>query len=776
MDFQLPLSSWIWTPSWSEKDKETPQIVYFRKVLEFNQITDHFIVKLSADSRYKFYVNNKLVEVGPSKGDDQVWYYDEKDISSFLQKGKNVLAAAVLRYPREHRKGNHGIWRTETPGFYLNGSYIDDTGKERTIIADNTWHCMRETELQIVSESPYFAPLQILEKTSGNPKIFGWKSQAYDDADWEEARAITTFEISRAVSPGNLIPRNIPYMNQIDRQFEGISSIRKSDKTQKDWNNMLQGKHSIDIPPNSNEIVEVDAGELTTGYLHLEMYGGKGTSIKILTSESYAYPSDNPNPYMTFPKKGNRTDSSGGTLYGFTDEYTAGGFGSKEEPEVYEPFWFRTFRFVRLEIKTQNEGFTVKQFDYRETGYPLEIKTRVSTSDSSLEKVWDISARTLRRCMHETYEDCPFYEQLQYAMDSRSQILYTYMISADDRLARKCMDDFKRSQRYDGLLNASYPTTGPNVIPGFSIYYIMMLYDHMMYFGDKELIKYHLPTIDRILNYFDTHLNEQDLVGKTGGLNMQDRFWSFIDWTAEWDATTGVPKAILNGPITMESFLYVMGLQYAAKLSTYVGRTELGNEYLGRAAKVQEAINKFCRGANGLYQDGPGIEDYSQHCQVFAILTETVMKEEGVSLLNKVLDDNSYTQCSVAMAFYLFRALEKVGLYERTKDLWDTWRKMVENNLTTCVEDPVNARSDCHAWGSLILYEIPAVVLGVTPVEPGFSKVEISPTAGYFEWAEGEVVTPRGTLKIAWNKNTETGEIDLNYEAPLGIDVIAKNI
>jgi alpha-L-rhamnosidase len=334
----------------------------------------------------------------------------------------------------------------------------------------------------------------------------------------------------------------------------------------------------------------------------------------------------------------------------------------------------------------------------------------------------------------------------------------------------------RRSQRYDGLLNCSYPTYGPNVIPGFSIYYIMMIYDHMMFFGDKELIKYHIPTIDSILDYFDRNLNDQGLVGKNGGLNGQDRFWSFVDWTEQWDETTGVPRAILKGPITMESLLYIMGLQHAAKLSAYIGREEVGKEYLKRAEKVQMAINQFCKGENGLFQDGPGIEDYSQHCQVFAILTETIDKEEGAILLSKTLGNPSYVKCSVAMSFYLFRAVEKAGLYEKTRDLWEVWRRMVENNLTTCVEDEVNERSDCHAWGSLILYEIPAVVLGVKPAEPGFNKIEISPTTGYFTSAEGEVITPKGVVKVSWEKNSETGEIKLNYEAPEGIEVQVKGV
>ncbi|MBR1741428.1 MAG: hypothetical protein IJ733_06070, partial [Lachnospiraceae bacterium] len=390
----------------------------------------------------------------------------------------------------------------------------------------------------------------------------------------------------------------------------------------------------------------------------------------------------------------------------------------------YEPFWFRTFRYIRLEIKTEKVPIVLLSFDYRETGYPLELTEtakkkadklrRMAEEDTSDPdgdclssgfwwKLWEISLRTLKRCMHDTYMDCPFYEQLQYAMDARTEILYTYAISEDDRLAKQCMNAFRTADRADGLLNCSAPDVGENVIPGFPIYYIGMLYDHMKYFQDKDWISGHLPLVEGILDFFHRHLDARGLVMRVGGVNDGKGFWSFIDWTKEWDAANGVPKAVFYGPVTMESFLYLYGLLMAKELFRFAEREEMFEE---RAEKLKEALRSFCMDEEGVFLDGPGIRMYSQHCQVFAVLTDTVSIKEGAGLLRKTLEEKDrFSQCSVAMRFYLFRALEKCGLYDLTKELWKPWRKMIGQNLTTCAEDELGGRSDCHAWGSLFLYE-----------------------------------------------------------------------
>lgn len=764
----LKNSDWIWNPDWSAEDQVLPRIMLFRKKVVLDSTPRCAQIRISADTKYKLYVNGRLVEVGPSRGDRQVWFYDTVDLLPYLAEGANLIGVCVLRYPEDPAAGNHGMFRTPVPGLHVTGQIKDLSGREYELSADASWRCMLEKNVSFYREEERFAPLVIHEHAAGNPVSFGWKTPQYDDSPWQQAKPYIRKQVPEAISPGNLKPRTIPYLYRKKGRFQKVMALRQSTLSLEEWTAFLGGGHALTFPPHTETIVELDAEEEMTGYISAAFAGGTLAHISLLYSEAYVQEGTVGPEHI--PIKADRTDKENGHLQGYEDTYQAAGLGTAETPEVYEPFWFRTFRFMRLRIVTGEKALTFHSLDYEETGYPLEIATRVKTSDPSLEAIWEISARTLRRCMHETYEDCPFYEQLQYIMDTRTQILYTYAVSADDRLARKCMDDLRRCQRYDGLLNCSYPNCNTNVIPGFSIYYILMVYDHMMYFGDRALVAEHMPVIDQVLHYFERHLTREGYVEKVGGINMEARFWSFIDWTAEWNDTSGMPTAGLKGPLTMETLLYIYGLQHAGYLAEFLGRTEEAKMYAARAERAQTAVRAYCTGPDGMIQDGPGVEEYSQHCQVFALLTDTVDPETGKANLLRTMREPGYPQCTVAMGFYLFRALEKTGLYAYTDQYWEVWRNMVRLHCTTCVESEAYPRSECHGWGALILYELASITLGVRPAAPGYQKARIAPVPGYLTRAAGVVKTPVGDIRVSWK--TEGGVFKLDYEAPQNVEIV----
>ena len=719
---------WIQTPQWTDKDAAKTQLVCFRRSITLSAKPDTFRVCISAAGRYKLYVNGELVMFGPAKGDANVWYYDEPDLAPFLHAGNNSIAVSLLSCPEDTEKGNHSLFRFDRPRLFLNGLMPDG------------WRCRIERRVEFPREEERFAPLQIHEQAVGDPKLCGWKYPGYDDSLWDGALICPEESLPGVLRPDLLSPRPIPVMERKLRTFQLPVS---------------------EVAPFTKQEFVLDPGEEICAFLYLETSGGHGAQIELLESEGYVLPEG----------KGDRCDSVRGHLEGYRDLYTTAG----AENECYEPYWFRTFRFLRVTVRTKEEPLRLLGLRYEETGYPLEEKTSVTTSDPSLSPIWDISLRTLRRCMHETYMDCPFYEQLQYAMDTRSEILYTYAVSADDRLARQAIDDFRRAQRPDGLLNCSYPNVNVNVIPGFSIFYILMVYDHMMYFGDRELVLRNLPAIDRVLDYFKEHLTQKGLVDKIGGVNGKAPFWSFIDWARDWMDTEGMPSAGLYGPITMESLLYLMGLQTAQKLCSWIGNEQDGicseqakqyllqaDQYRQQAEVLAAAIRTYCLDADGMLTDGPGRKELSQHCQVFGLLAGVLTPEEGRRNLLRSLAEPGIAQCTVATSFYLFRALEQTGLYAYTDRYWNIWRRMIENRCSTCVEGEYYPRSECHAWGALALYELPSAVLGVRPAAPGYEKILVAPNPGALRHASGTVHTPKGDIQVSWS--LEDGKLQTDIQ------------
>lgn len=745
---------WIWPKTADgqadlNQAEHHPVFANFRTKINFAAVPESFPVAVCADARYKLIVNGEVVQTGPAKTCRTVRSYDEIDLSDHLHQGCNVIAVIVLHYPAD-QPGSYSIASTSTPGFWMSSP---------TLNTDSSWKSIIEPNRRITSENPFYAPLQILEDYTPIDLRDDWTASINSEADqWNDSYEYPADTLSSILLPESLQPRSIPFMKSEKCEFENATLLPQT------------------IPANSVSEFTLNAGELMTGFLQFTMARGKGAKLDILESEGYVkYAPEHPENFEDQPIKGDRTDSAHGVLAGFTDTYNTAGFGINQAPETYEPFWFRTFRYVRLRVTTGDQPLDLLSCTYRSFEYPLHVSTSVDTDNNLLSDIQNMSLRTLRRCMHETYEDCPFYEQLQYVMDTRSEILYTYSVSADDRLARQAIEAFMNSQQPDGLLNSCSPSNTLNIIPGYSVYFIAILFDHMMYFDDKELLQRGLPTIKRILDFFSNNCRSDGLIDVIGGIDAPNPRWSFIDWTPEWKQTRGVPPAINQGPLTMDSLLAVLGYQYAAKICDHLGESTLTEHYRTQAAQLQKAVNRHCRNDQGMYTDGPGCTAVSQHCQVFAILTHTVSPEEGRRNLSRTLDDTQqYAQCSIAMAYYLFRALEMTGLYDRTTELWKPWENMLSNHLTTSAEDNLNQRSDCHAWGSVALYELPSAILGVKPAAPGYRSAIIEPHPVGMLGAEGTVATPLGPISVSWSREDSNNIPIVTASGPKEIKLITR--
>lgn len=73
-------------------------VYVFRKTLNLPSKPERYVVHVSADNRYKLYVNGHLVSLGPARGDIYNWNYETVDLSPWLRQGDNTLAAEVWNF------------------------------------------------------------------------------------------------------------------------------------------------------------------------------------------------------------------------------------------------------------------------------------------------------------------------------------------------------------------------------------------------------------------------------------------------------------------------------------------------------------------------------------------------------------------------------------------------------------------------------------------------------------------------------------------------------
>lgn len=375
--------------------------------------------------------------------------------------------------------------------------------------------------------------------------------------------------------------------------------------------------------------------------------------------------------------------------------------------------------------------------------------------------------------------------EARYSCDTRSVGLFHYLLSGDDRLIRQTITSFAGSITPEGLTQSRYPCQAPQIIPAFSLYWIMTICDHMLYFGDAKFVKPLLPLVDGVFEYFDRHIDDLGLVS-----GISTDMWQYVDWVNGWHESDehpdkGVPTAgRKTNRHTYVSMVYAWVLREAAGLVKGF-RPFLAKEYEARSDKLVAAIRKHCYddklriftdSTSDVPPDTP--TPHSQHCQVFAVLCGAVQEDDSARLLQAAFaPDSKLGKCSYVMMFYAFRAFAKAGIYDQMyPNAWTPWRKMItEKHLTTWEEDDVRQRSDCHAWGSVPIYEYLTEVAGIKPTSSGCRSIEFSPRVGLSDAIETTVALGADNkAKVSWNKAAkgEAYKVYLKLDKP--VQVVSK--
>jgi alpha-L-rhamnosidase len=744
-----PLQDWtktVWKAQWiacPDSPQRDTGIFHFRKTISLPAVPASFIVHVSADNRFILYVNGKQLGTGPASGDPFHWRYETFDLAPLLHSGDNIIGATVWNFGTQTQVAQ----MSDRTGFVLQG----DGELEQIANTNASWQVEPENGHRLVPVNfgpalhVYYAgpPGEIID---GPNYDWTWNTVMQTDASgkWKAAKVIgagAPRAIQDAPTPWMLIPDALPPME--DKPISPGQVVQSSGMT------VANSQEPFTIPAHSKASVILDAGSLTTAYPELTLSGGSGSRVRATYAEALLDEQRH---------KGNRNEVKGRHIEGVYDEFIADGSSHRS----FSPLIWRTWRYLQLDITTNDQALTVDAIKAAFSAYPFREEAKFSSDDPALSKIWEVGWRTARLCAHDTYMDTPYYERLQYAGDTRLQALISYAVAGDDRLARQAIDAIDNSRTPEGITESRFPSSLPQFIPPFSMLWVGMIHDFWMYRPDPDFVRSHLPGTRTVLDWFLSYQRPDGLLGKLP-------WWDFVDWTK--DFLRGVPPQDETGGSSVITLQFIEALRNAADLERNFGDSIRANRYTEAADKASRAVRELCWNKGyGLIADTPSQTHYSQHANALAVWLDVVPHEGQTSVMNKVLaaDNPPMSKASYYFTYYIARALEHAGLADQYLSILQPWRQMLDLGLTTWAENPEPTRSDSHAWSSHPNYDLLRLVAGIRSAAPGFTKIIIEPHLGPLHTVTASMPHPKGRIDVSFTASP--GNTNANINCPDGVE------
>jgi hypothetical protein len=233
---------------------------------------------------------------------------------------------------------------------------------------------------------------------------------------------------------------------------------------------------------------------------------------------------------------------------------------------------------------------------------------------------------------------------------------------------------------------------------------------------------------------------------------------------------------------TVMNAFYYKTLGQMSEMARAIGKSAEAKEYEQKATAVKEAFNRvFFDVSQGIYLDGEDATHASLHANMWSLAFGLVPEDRKQGVVDFVIAKGM--ACSVYAAQYLLEALYEAGrpdiaLERMTATDLRSWYNMLRVGSTITLEawdNQFKPNQDWnHAWGAAPGNIIPRYLMGIRPLEPGFSKVLIQPQPASLKSASITIPSIRGPISVSFENNppqkfTMQIEIPVNVVAKVGI-------
>ncbi len=238
-----------WQAEWIWPAGTAPERGWFRKEITLDAAPKQVSAWLSADVKYRLWINGKLVSRGPADigsdyagGSTNRWFYDYRDLTPFFHQGRNVIAAEVFR-----------IWPVRTVSRKKPGFLFEAQIDQLTIKSDATWQTL-----------------------ASNDGIANWQQPDFDDAAWGAALVVPN-----VWEP--MIPSEIPPLMEARYPVTRVEGLPDNKTFTQDGT------------------FKVVFDRVLSGFPQVKVKGGKGATVTIMAHRKVAFTLGGGEQTLEFP-------------------------------------------------------------------------------------------------------------------------------------------------------------------------------------------------------------------------------------------------------------------------------------------------------------------------------------------------------------------------------------------------------------------------------------------------------------------------------------------
>ena len=723
----LEEASWIWLPvSGAGSDDGENQYVRFRTEFQSpSRKNTTCQLQISVDSDFVAFLNEQEIARGQFPDYPQEKTFGMYTFPAELLKGRNALC--VLAY---YRGSDFSTYRTGRAGLIAR-LVTDEIG----ISTGSDWKCR-------ISEAFLSGPVPRTTVQLGFTVEYDarredeWLSANYDASSWvrAEIRAGARNGYWRLLSERPVPPPGIGERCRVKTVVQG------SDKYE---------------PP----FIINDCGEETAGLLDLEVDAPAGTILELSHGEHLA--------------DGRVRNRIGDRI--FTDRYIC-----REGHNAFlMPFRILGARYLQLSVSPGDAAISLHYLGLRPVFRQLPVAAPFACSETLSDRAETVSVRTLELCMRDHYEDCPWREQALYAYDSRSQALFGYYLWGNYDFAAASFSLLGRGMRDDGFLELCAPAKVPVTIPIFTYVWIVELTEHALHSGEDSLIDTFGPIVETVL---DRILATRDTKNGLCRLPRGKPLWNFYEWAPLLDGPLLEGPTPVAAPVEEDEFHAPYDLYFLEALEAWClalerrGSTEKAGRYEMEAAVLIRSVNRTYwdeeRGVLATRIVGRKRQGYHVHTNCLALKTGALSPIPASRVEHAVISGSLHPSTFSSLP-YLVNSLMARSPAARShvaRLLRESFDPMVLGGAATFWETPRGeaefdgAGSLCHGWSAIPAYFHHAYVLGVRPIDPGFSCFLLAPYPAGHRFAKGSVPTPFGAIEVEWTESE--GGMRLSVQGP----------